>query len=156
LVPSFALLLGLAALRTPSSSNTQTPFDGLRVSGKMLLKRRRESAHAEPVEARGGAFQQPARQWSASVALGRLSHSHQVPYRLMWAALSLLVLLGLALLVIDASYFFPANPLPMYWSGVSRVNKDHDPNFAYYLLGNFKQGGWWYYFAAALLFKTPG
>lgn len=67
---------------------------------------------------------------------------------------SLAAALGLAGLVVWASYLFTADPL-VYWRGLVRVNQDHDPNYLYYLLGEFRAGGFWYYFPVAFLVKTP-
>jgi hypothetical protein len=64
------------------------------------------------------------------------------------------VVLLLALLVIQASYLFSGDPL-LYWKGLQQVNVDHDSGYQYYLMGEFKAGGWWYYFLLAFLFKTP-
>jgi hypothetical protein len=60
----------------------------------------------------------------------------------------------LAVLVIQASYFFSGDPL-RWWDGLMRVNVDHDPTFPYYLAGEFRPGGFWYYFVLAFLIKTP-
>ncbi len=66
-------------------------------------------------------------------------------------------LVGLAILaglVVWAAYLFPTD-LSFYLDGMSRVNADHDPNRAYYLMGEFKVGGFPHYFLMAFLFKTP-
>jgi 4-amino-4-deoxy-L-arabinose transferase-like glycosyltransferase len=68
--------------------------------------------------------------------------------------LSLVVVLAVATLFVEAIYFFPADPT-IYWKGLARVNVDHTADFPFYLMGEFEPGGWWYYFLAALLFKTP-
>jgi 4-amino-4-deoxy-L-arabinose transferase-like glycosyltransferase len=64
------------------------------------------------------------------------------------------IALALALLVVQASYFFSGDPL-LYWKSLRQVNADHDPGYHYYLMGEFKVGGWWHYFLLAFLFKTP-
>jgi hypothetical protein len=71
-----------------------------------------------------------------------------------WAALALIGLLALAALVVHASYLFPADPL-VYVNGMLQVNRDHDPTYPYYLMGEFRPGGWWYYFLVAFAVKTP-
>ena len=70
------------------------------------------------------------------------------------AGLAGVALLALAMVVVQASYFFSADPW-IYWRGVARVQQDHTAGYAYYLMGDFAPGGWWYYFLAAFLFKTP-
>ncbi|MDH3785044.1 MAG: phospholipid carrier-dependent glycosyltransferase [Acidobacteriota bacterium] len=69
---------------------------------------------------------------------------------LLGAALAL----ALAALVIQACYFFPFSFEP-YLDGVTRVNADRDPNFSYFLMGEFSTGGFWNYFLVAFLVKTP-
>jgi hypothetical protein len=70
------------------------------------------------------------------------------------AVLSLALILALAGLIVHAIYLFPSDPAT-YWNGIMQVNADHNPDHFYYLMGEFKQGGWWYYFLLAFLFKTP-
>ena len=67
---------------------------------------------------------------------------------------SFLLLLPVAALVVWAVYFFPADPL-VYLKGLATVNKDHDPGYHPYLLGEMKPGRWYSYFAIAYLVKTP-
>jgi 4-amino-4-deoxy-L-arabinose transferase-like glycosyltransferase len=74
--------------------------------------------------------------------------------RIAIALFSLVVVAALVAIVIQASYFF-SDGLGAYWAGLKRVNADHDSNFAYYLMGQFKPGGWWYYFLFAFVVKTP-
>jgi 4-amino-4-deoxy-L-arabinose transferase-like glycosyltransferase len=69
-------------------------------------------------------------------------------------AAALGIVAGLAALVTWVAYLFPTDPA-FYWNGVATVNRDHNPDFFYYLMGTFKQGRWWYYFFATALFKTP-
>jgi hypothetical protein len=74
--------------------------------------------------------------------------------RVRRALLGFGVMLVLAVLIVQASYLFSGDPL-LYWKGLMQVNRDHDPTYQYYLMGDFKTGGWWYYFLLAFLFKTP-
>ncbi len=67
----------------------------------------------------------------------------------------LAIALGLAFLVVQASYLFSLDGL-QYWRGVTQTYADATPDHPWYLMGEFRVGGWWYYFAAAFLFKTPG
>ena len=53
-----------------------------------------------------------------------------------------------------ASYLFTGSLLD-YWEGLSRVNADHNPDYPFYLNGEFRTGGWWYYVLVAFLVKTP-
>jgi len=62
--------------------------------------------------------------------------------------------LAIAAAIVWAAYFLPRDPL-FYWHGMSLVNRDHDPTVPFYLMGEFRAGGWWYYFPLAFLFKTP-
>jgi len=66
----------------------------------------------------------------------------------------LAAIVAVALVVVQASYFFSADPL-VYWRGLVQVNRDHNPSFPYYLLGEFRAGGFWYYFPVAWALKTP-
>jgi len=56
--------------------------------------------------------------------------------------------------VIAAAQLFTGDPLA-YWHGLQRVNADHDSSYRYYLMGQFREGGFWYYFLVAFLIKTP-
>jgi len=72
---------------------------------------------------------------------------------LLRCALVFLAMCGVALILVEACYFFPSNWLS-YLEGLQRVNADHDPNFQYFLdgrLANHFPG----YFAAAWLWKEP-
>lgn len=51
-------------------------------------------------------------------------------------------------------YFFPSDPL-FYLKGMEAVNRDHDPGYLPYLMGEMKPGGWSSYFLIAYLVKTP-
>jgi hypothetical protein len=53
-----------------------------------------------------------------------------------------------------AFYFFPADPL-FYWKGLQAVNRDHNPNYFPYLMGELRPGGWRSYLLIAWLVKTP-
>jgi hypothetical protein len=57
-------------------------------------------------------------------------------------------------LVVWAAYFFTTDP-SFYLDGIGRVNADRVADYPYYLMGDFRTGGWWYYFLLAFLFKTP-
>jgi hypothetical protein len=67
---------------------------------------------------------------------------------------ALAVLFAVAGLCVWAVYFFPSDPL-FYWNGVQRMRANQAPYYHYYLLGEFRQGGWWYYPLAAFVLKTP-
>lgn len=77
-------------------------------------------------------------------------HALSVKNILLGTALALL----LAALVIQACYFFPLSFEP-YLDGIALVNADRNPNFTYYLMGQFQTGGFWNYFPVAFLVKTP-
>ena len=61
---------------------------------------------------------------------------------------------GLAAVVVWVAYLLPADP-GFYFRGVALVNRDHNPDHQYYLLGEFKTGHWWYYFIVTFFLKTP-
>lgn len=123
LVPSMALLLGLAALVPPT--------EGRSVAGG------RRSQHR-----------------SDAPGLLNLSGAGDVRTRLKAAVVALLVLLVIAVPVVWAVYFFPRD-LGFYLRGLMQVGRQHDPNYEYYLLGDFSHDGWWHYFLVAFLIKTP-
>jgi hypothetical protein len=52
-----------------------------------------------------------------------------------------------------ATYLF-SDPT-QYLEGLRRLNQDHPPDHRYFLMGEYRTGGWWYYFAAAFVLKTP-
>jgi dolichyl-phosphate-mannose-protein mannosyltransferase len=56
--------------------------------------------------------------------------------------------------VVWVLYFFPTDPF-FYLKGMEAVNRDHDPNYFPYLMGEMKRGGWIYYLLIAYLVKTP-
>lgn len=66
----------------------------------------------------------------------------------------ILPIFGLAFLVTWVLYFFPKDPL-FYWHGLNTVYADRNPDYLYYLNGNFNHDGWWYYFLWAFIIKTP-
>ena len=74
--------------------------------------------------------------------------------RLFASAISCLVLIVIAFIVVQGFYFYSSD-ITIYFKGMKQVNIDHNPDFQYYLLGDFKKGGWWYYFPLAFLMKTP-
>src|SRR5437867_4224344 len=69
-----------------------------------------------------------------------------------WSSFALM--LPLAAVVVWALYFFPADPF-VYLKGLSSVNRDHDPSYLPYFLGEMKPGRWYSYFLIAYLVKTP-
>ena len=73
--------------------------------------------------------------------------------RAVRAALGLTAMALVAGIVVWAVYGFPPRP-SMYLEGLRQVNADHDPDYAFFLLGQFHSDGWWWYFAAAFVFKT--
>jgi hypothetical protein len=74
--------------------------------------------------------------------------------RLPRAAVVLAAILLGALALVWALYFFPGDPL-FYWRGLTSVNQDHDPSYRYFLLGEFREGGFPSYFFWVFLLKTP-
>jgi hypothetical protein len=89
------------------------------------------------------------------LALGAMrSGEGSAPARTVRLAKALALLALLAVLVVEVAYLFPSDPL-VYWKGMRRVNADHRPDYAYYLMERFRTDGWWYYFLVAFLVKTP-
>lgn len=72
--------------------------------------------------------------------------------RVVWGLYSFAGLVVVAGLVVWACYFFRSPAL--YWTGLMRVNADHDPNYWPYMAGTFQPHFWSYYLVAWLL-KTP-
>ena len=70
----------------------------------------------------------------------------------IWAGFA--IILATSALVIWALYFFPSDPF-LYLKGLQTVNRDHDPNYLPYLMGEMKPGRWYSYFLIAYLVKTP-
>lgn len=66
---------------------------------------------------------------------------------------SLFIMAAASLFVIEAAYLFSATPL-LYFRNMSFINANHLKNYPFYLLGEFKSGGWWYYFPVAFAFKA--
>ena len=60
----------------------------------------------------------------------------------------------LAFILIYVFYLFPAD-IGFYKNGLESLYKDRNPNYFYYLNGEFKSEGWWYYFILAFLMKVP-
>lgn len=63
-------------------------------------------------------------------------------------------MLVIAALVVWALYFFPSDPW-FYLKGLATVNRDHDPGYFAYLMGEMRPGRWYSYFLIAYLVKTP-
>lgn len=59
-----------------------------------------------------------------------------------------------AFIILYIIYLFPSDPL-FYWQGYQSLYQDRNPNFQFYLNGNFSSRGWWYYFPWTFLIKTP-
>lgn len=72
--------------------------------------------------------------------------------RLSVAALMLIFLVAFG--VLYTVYLFPKDPL-FYVRAVLLAPHIHIPGYLYYLMGQFKAGGWWYYFLVAFAIKTP-
>ncbi|MGO9257489.1 MAG: glycosyltransferase family 39 protein, partial [Bryobacteraceae bacterium] len=87
-----------------------------------------------------GAKPAPARPASAGATLTR-------------CGLAFLMLCGVAVVVVEACYFFPSDPLA-YLAGIRRVNADHNPNYLYFMAGQLSQH-FLSYFAVAWLLKEP-
>ena len=64
-----------------------------------------------------------------------------------------LLFVTVAAAVLWAAYLF-GDPR-VYFEGLRRVNQDHPPDHRYFLLGEYRTGGFPHYFAAAFLLKTP-
>jgi 4-amino-4-deoxy-L-arabinose transferase-like glycosyltransferase len=77
-----------------------------------------------------------------------------IPFCLIRRQVKSLFIIGAAsLFTIEAVYLFSAGPL-LYFRNMSFVNANHLKNYPFYLLGEFKPGGWWYYFPVAFAFKA--
>lgn len=74
--------------------------------------------------------------------------------RLTTAAVALGVMCALAYLTVWAIYFFPSDPL-FYLEGMRDVQRDHNPEYLHFFMGDFRHGSWPSYFLVALLIKTP-
>ncbi|PYV90665.1 MAG: hypothetical protein DMG05_09680 [Acidobacteria bacterium] len=91
---------------------------------------------------------------SRGVNLTNLLRQHSRPKRMIAALAASALMILVALSVLWLIYIFPTDPF-IYFKGLKAVNKDHDPNFLYYLMGELKPGGWRTYFLIAWLVKTP-
>jgi len=114
----------------------------------LLLARYWVPSRAEPAKPSPGAGRKskPSAR-GASIAAGS-------PPRRFSPLMSLASMLLVAAVVVWALYFFPADPL-FYLKGLATVNKDHDPGYFAYLMGELKPGGWYSYLFIAYLVKTP-
>jgi len=70
------------------------------------------------------------------------------------ALITIILILITATLIVWAIYVFPADPF-IYLKGLKAVNRDHHPDYPYYLMGKLKPGGWRSYFLVAGLIKVP-
>lgn len=68
------------------------------------------------------------------------------------AALALIFLMAFG--VLYTIYLFPRDPL-FYARAVLLAPHLRAPDYLYYLMGQFRVGGWWYYFPVAYMVKTP-
>ncbi len=68
--------------------------------------------------------------------------------------LAVVLVTASVLAVIWASYLGSASPLA-YVQGLGQVNVNHNPDYPYYLLGEFRRGRFWSYFLIAYLVKMP-
>ncbi|MCP3979188.1 MAG: glycosyltransferase family 39 protein [bacterium] len=101
------------------------------------------------------AIQTPARDRGVEgLALGRSPLEGPTARRVQVVVVGFGLLCLLAAFVVWAAYLFPRDP-QFYLRGIRLVNANHNPNYYFYLLGEFKQGGWWYYSLVAFLIKTP-
>jgi hypothetical protein len=72
--------------------------------------------------------------------------------RAVWCLYAFAALLVVAALVVWGAYLFRSPSL--YFTGLSRVNADHDPNYWPYMAGTFQRQFWTYYLVTYLL-KEP-
>jgi len=73
--------------------------------------------------------------------------------RLVWSVYAFLAMGVLAVLVIEAVYFFPRNPF-LYIEGIRRINADHVPTYEAFMAGAFKPHFLTYYVVCYLV-KEP-
>lgn len=66
---------------------------------------------------------------------------------------AVVVFVALALLVVLLSYLRSLDP-SLYLKGMEQVNKNHRPDFPFYLHGSLKAGGWWFYFLVVFVIKA--
>jgi hypothetical protein len=74
--------------------------------------------------------------------------------RWVQGAAAVLAMCGIAVVVIEAVYFFPKDPLALYLHGLAMVNADHKSDYPIYLDGELRQT-FPAYFAIAYLVKEP-
>lgn len=89
----------------------------------------------------------------AFVAWYSKRHTRDNGKRLQKYSLGLAVICAISFILTWAVYFFPIDPI-FYIDGMSTVKADKSHSFPFYLMGEFKPGGWLYYFIAAFLLKT--
>lgn len=65
-----------------------------------------------------------------------------------------MAILAMVALVLWVLYFFN-EPFSQYWSGYQQVNKNHNPNFSGFLLGEYSTQRFWNYFLVTSALKTP-
>jgi len=94
-----------------------------------------------------------ARPASASGSQALPSRAPTALQQALRCALVFLTMCGVALVVVEACYFFPSDWLA-YLNGLRRVNADHDPNYLA-LLGGQLGKHFLSYFAAVWLLKEP-
>jgi len=130
LIPMAILLVGLAAWNGPGGGAPDEPprkGKGSRKGGKAKPGR---TTAADPF--RGG----------------------DRTLRILSAAGTTGILFALAGLTVWAIYLFPTDPF-FYLKGLQAVNRDHDPNYLPYLMGEMRPGGWRTYLLIAWIVKTP-
>jgi hypothetical protein len=77
-----------------------------------------------------------------------------VPSKFKKAAIAFAAMCGMAVVVIEALYFFPGDPF-LYVTGLTRVNANHDPSNLHYLHGQMAATHYLSYFVATYLLKEP-
>jgi hypothetical protein len=80
--------------------------------------------------------------------------AHAARERLLLSLGGLMLIFLMAFGVLYTVYLFPKDPL-FYVRAVLLAPRLHPPTYPYYLMGQFRVGGWWYYFLAAYAIKTP-
>ncbi|MCI0408148.1 MAG: hypothetical protein L0191_06240, partial [Acidobacteria bacterium] len=92
----------------------------------------------------------PASAPSLSLPLAAKAVKNRV--RLSLAALGVIFLMAFG--VLYTIYLFPEDPL-FYVKAVLTTPNISPPTYPYFLIGQFREGGWWYYFPVAYAIKTP-
>lgn len=133
------LLLGCALASKTPAVILPPVFVVLMLLAVWKFPRRERSDTASPASAPGPAFP-----LAANTLRDRL--------RLSLAALTLIFLTAFGILY--TIYLFPEDPL-FYVRAVLLAPYLHVLNYPYYLMGQFRAGGWWYYFPVAYAIKTP-